>query len=824
MPVSVDSFKKARQPKRLSPGKTVLTVEEGNFTFQSTADLTPLNRIVGQDKAVDAIKLGLGIDSIGYNIFICGLTGSGRTTTIKTLLERVELGEETPDDWIYVNNFKDSDCPKAVSMRAGDGEKFKRDMEDFVENLKVEIPRALEKGKAEEKKEEVMELFRKKQEQLMAGLNREARKRKLMIGRSSSGELLFIPVIDGKPAESEEDLQKLTKKQLEAINRKKNELIKVFNSFNRREMELKKTLAEQLSSLEKNIALSIIKPMIEMLKEKYSHESIGEYLDEAAENLLENLDVFKGSERKENPFAMMQKDERNSRDAFLPYRINVVVNNARQKGPPIIIENIPTYANLFGSVEKVVDQHGRLVTDFTKIKAGSILKANGGYLIFNIEDALTEIGVWRGLKRVMKTREIKTQIYDPYTMFSYSNIKPDPIPIDMKIIAIGNLSIYHLLYRYDGDFKKIFKIKADFDNVMKSNRRNYSHYARFIAKICDSEGLLPFDRSGVAAVIEYGIRRSGNQKKLSVRFGEIADIIRESHYWARMAKAGTVDRSFVEKAKREKTNRCNLLEEKIQEMIEEGKVMIDVKGEVVGQVNGLAVFDLGDFAFGKPARITAKISMGRAGIVNIEREADMSGKVHNKGVLILTGYLRSNFALDKPLSLSASLCFEQSYNGVDGDSASSTELYALLSALSELPVDQGIAVTGSINQKGEVQPIGGVNYKIEGFYDVCKAKKLTGTQGVIIPVQNVDDLMLRKDVVQDIEKGLFHIYPVASVEKGIEILTGVKAGSIREKGTVFHTVNERLKGLAIGLKEFGTPEKTPEKAGSKSKGKSNTSN
>jgi len=497
--------------------------------------------------------------------------------------------------------------------------------------------------------------------------------------------------------------------------------------------------------------------------------------------------------------------------SFAEYEVNVMVDNSGTQGAPIVEETYPTYRNLFGSVERMMDRSGLWRTDFTKIKEGSLLKANGGYLVINATDALLEPGVWPALKRTLKTKRIEIQAYDPFFLFTTSSIKPEPIEVDVKVIMIGDDLSYRLMYRYDEDFNKIFKAKADFDTVMDRNQATINEYTGFIKKICQEENLKPFDRSSAAAVVEYGARLAGKQKKLSTRFHQISDLVREASYWADEKGSAHVTEKHVDLAIENRIERLNLVEDRIQEMIQDGQIMIDTEGAVVGQVNGLSIFDMGDYAFGRPSRITAKTSMGKAGVINIEREVEMSGPIHSKGVYILSGYLRGKYAQDKPLNMCASLCFEQSYSGVEGDSASSTEIYALLSSLSEVPIRQDIAVTGSVNQRGEVQPIGGVNHKIEGFFAVCKARGLTGSQGVIIPHQNVEDLMIRKNVVLAVQEGEFHIYPVKTVDQGIEILTGMKAGERKadgtyEEGTLNELADKKLKELAENLEKFGEAE------------------
>jgi len=577
--------------------------------------------------------------------------------------------------------------------------------------------------------------------------------------------------------------------------------------------------------LDNEVISPAVKDMISDIKEKFDDEKVHRYLDEVQEDILANLNRFREREETPSPplpgLVLPQPV-----DTFTEYQVNVMVDNSETKGAPIIVETTPNYRNLFGTIERMVERSGIWKTDFSHIKAGSFLRANGGYLIFNALDALIEPGVWPALKRTLKNQIIEFQTYDPFYFFSASALKPEPIECNTKVIMIGDAQIYYLLYSMDDDFKKIFKIKADFDSVTNKDTEKIHQYASFIRKICDEEKLKPFDRTGIAAVVEYGVRMAGRQKKLSTRFYVIADLLREASYWAVKDGSDVVTEKHVDKAIEKKVYRVNLIEEKIQEMIDDGTIMIDSEGMVVGQVNGLSVYSFGDHVFGKPSRITAKTSMGKAGIINIEREVEMSGPIHNKGVYILAGYLRDKYAQDKPITMSASICFEQSYSGVEGDSASSTELYALLSSLSGLPLRQDIAVTGSVNQKGEVQPIGGVNEKIEGFFDVCKAKGLTGKQGVMVPHLNIGDLMLRKDVVEAVKEGKFHIYPVKSINQGIGILTGVEAGDRLDggkfkEGTVNDLVDKKLRELGTKIREFeGGGEEGAKEEKKKKKGKS----
>jgi ATP-dependent Lon protease len=614
-----------------------------------------------------------------------------------------------------------------------------------------------------------------------------------------------VPVIDNAPApfpklEAMVKEGQFPQERLDALRAKYEELSGRLEGVLGRLRELEEENRSLLKKLDEDFLTPVIREAIKDVRDKFPPPSVQDYLTEVEGHLAGNIDLFKNQKKEE-------KEKEAPADPFLEYRVNLLIDNSELKHAPVIMETNPTYINLFGSIESSSPRFGAWQTDFTKIKAGSFLKANGGYLVLNALDALVEAGVWATLKRTLRNQMFEIQNYASLFLFMSKSLKPEPVKCDVKVVMIGDADIYDLLYFMDQDFKKIFKIKAEFDSEVVKSEKTVTDYARFIRKICLDDKLLPFDRDGVAAVIEYGTRLAGRQKKISTRFHILADVIREASYWAGRERKTGVGRKQVEKAVRERFERVSLLEDKIQEMIEEGTILIDTEGRVTGQVNGLSVYDMGQFAFGKPTRITAKTSVGRAGVINIEREADLSGRTHNKGVLILGGYLRAVYAQDKPFSLSASIAFEQSYGGVDGDSASSTEVYAILSSLSGLPLRQDIAVTGSLNQKGEIQPIGGVNEKIEGFYEVCKAKGLTGTQGVIIPQQNAQNLMLRPDVVEAVAKGKFHIYPVRTIDEGVEILTGVQAGQRGkdgsfEEGTVHFLVDSELQRLAKSWKDF----------------------
>ncbi len=806
-------MKKETNIKELQPEKLAWRLDPEKIPFESSDDCEACEGIIGQERALKAIQTGLDISSLGYNIFVTGMVGTGRTTTIQKLLEKMRKQEETPDDILYVNNFKNPDEPTLLTLPAGKGRHFKEAMEHLIGMLKSNIPELLKSKYYTEKRDEIVESQQKIQKEILKTFEEEVAKEGFSVIQVQMGMFVrpdLIPMIEGKPTpfnqlEALVREEKFPKEKLEELKNKYEELTgkleEVFQSLK----ETEERTRNMLKDWDEESITPIITGSISGMRSQFDQEKIQEYLADVEKNLVKNIDLFK--------IPPKETKEKEIIDPFLEYRVNLLIDNSDLKGTPVVMETNPNYLNLFGSIESTLNRAGVWQTDFTKIKAGSLLKANGGYLVMNALDALTEYGVWPNLKRTLKYQTLEIQNLASLYLISTSRLKPEPVQIDVKVVLIGDAYIYNILYFLDADFKKIFKIKSEFDSETKKDNKTILEYARFIKKICDEDKLIPFDKDGMAALIEYGTRLAGKQKKISTRFHILADVIREANYWAKKEKSKQVIRKHVHQAIEERFERVSLVEDKIQEMIEEGTILIDTKDSKIGQVNGLSVYMMGEFSFGKPTRITASSAVGRAGVINIEREADLSGRTHNKGVLILGGYLRGKYAQNKPFSLSASLAFEQSYGGVDGDSASSTEVYAILSSLSKLPLRQDIAVTGSLNQKGDIQPIGGVNEKIEGFFDVCKAKGLTGTQGVIIPVQNVSNLMLRQDVIDAVAQGKFHIYPVQSIDEGIAILTGIEAGKIQKdgtfpEGTVNRLVDSELQRLAKSWKTFaGTGDK-----------------
>ena len=791
-----------------------------SFPFKDTSAIPACTVIIGQERALKAIRLGLEMDSLGYNIFIVGLVGTGRNTTIKCLLEEIDKAGKIPDDLCYVNNFKDPDQPRCICLPAGEGKAFKKDMDAFIESLKKNIPLIFEGEEYQKQRRELVEKHRDREKGMVKEFEARAKKEGFAVVQVQVGPFTrpdVAPMVAGNamPLDQLENLVdqgQFPKENFEKLKTQYSQLSAEMEQVLKETRKVEKVIQEEMTALDKAAILHLVEGAIGDIREKYKQTKMNTYLDEVRDSILENPSRFQPkAETPQVPIPGLSLPP--SVDTFSEFQVNVLVDNSETKGAPVIIESSPTYRNLFGTIERSWGMGGIGKTDFTKIKSGSFLRANGGYLVLNSLDVLMEPGVWIALKRTLRNRSMEMQSFDPFYLFASSALKPEPVDIRVKVVMIGDAYIYETLYAADEDFKKIFKIKADFDTVMERKEETQMQYASFIRKICHDEKLLPFDRSGVAAVIEHGVRLAGRQKKLSTEFHRITDILREASYWAKRDKSEVIAEKHVDQAVAEKIYRKKMIEEKIQEMIEDGIIMIESDGAVVGQVNGLSVYDMGEYAFGKPSRITAKTSMGKAGIINIEREADLSGRTHNKGVLILGGYLRGKYAQDKPLTLTASLAFEQSYGGIDGDSASSTEVYAILSSLSNLPLRQDIAVTGSVNQNGEIQPIGGVNQKIEGFFDVCRSRGLTGRQGVIIPHQNVGDLMLRKDVVEAAATGKFHIYPVRTIDQGAEILTGVPAGERSREGaypagTINFLVDQKLLEVAQKMKAFVGEEET----------------
>jgi ATP-dependent Lon protease len=799
--------RQARHPLALRPEQLRWQCTPATLGITSMDGITPLREIVGQDRALRALKTGMAMKQNGYNIFATGLPGTGRSTTIRTLLADVEQTKVELTDKLYVHNFKDPDSPICLALPAGLGTAFKKDMGSFLADLLKSIPAVFESRRYQEQRKQTLEHFQDRQRSVLRDFEKKVKERGFEVVQVQGGSTArpeIVPVIDGNPVSMDQMHQKaeageITREELSVLVQRQAELDGQMDIVMREMRNIERKAKRSLEDLNNKVVVPVVEELIADLEERYRSPQVHDFLKDVKADVLTNLARFHQKEESQPSILGMHvpRDE----DQFIEFQVNVIVDNSGLSGMPVVIEKNPRFKNLFGTIERVIDRNGIWRTDFTHIKAGSILKADGGYLVIHALDAITEPGVWPTLKRVLRNGQLEIQSYEA-GLFGYSSaLKPEPIDLHVKVIMIGDSYTYQLLYSLDDDFREIFKIRADFDTEMPNVERSISSYISFIKGVTDREKLLPFELSGVAEVVEYGVRLAGRQNKLTTRFSILADVLREASYWAEDAKASSVTAQHVRRAIEERVERVRLVEEKIQEMILEGSLLVDTDGAVVGQVNGLSVYQMGEHEFGKPSRITAKTSMGRGGIINIEREADLSGPTHNKGVLILTGYLRARYAQDKPLVLSASIAFEQSYAGVDGDSASSTEVYALLSSLSGVPLRQDLAVTGSINQHGEIQPIGGVNLKIEGFFDVCRARGLTGKQGVLIPAANVPDLMLRHDIVEAVREGSFHIYAIRTIDEGIGLLTGKKAGKRLKSGRFEpHSINALVNRT---LTEFG---------------------
>jgi len=796
---------------------------------RSSDDVSPCCGIIGQTKAIEAIKLGLRVKSAGYNIFVTGLSGTGRSTTIKLLLEQLDQEKPKLNDICYVNNFKNEDRPRVLIFPAGEGAKFRKDMSYLISSVRKAVPKIFLSEDYKDRQSRIIREFEGRQKDLINSFEDKLTEAgfvmvQIQVGMGVRNEIQ--PLVEGEP-NSLEKLERMAKEgkfslsRLDEFRRRWDSLRRDFDNVTVESKKLSTKLEDALGKLDLTMITPLVADKISLLKKRFPDDKIQQYLDEVEEALVGDIDRFREAQPRRGE---EEPPPYRKREPFEEFSVNLLLDNSENDKAPIIIEKSPSYKNMFGSLERVVDRFGYWRTDFTRIYSGSFLKASGGFFIINATDLLTEPGMWVYLKRALRNREIEITGYDPFYMMAGAGIKPEPIPLDVKVVLIGEPEIYRILWRLDEDFKKIFKVKAEFDHVMKKSNSNLRQYYEFVRKVVDDENLLPFDLSGMQAVCEYGMRLSGRRDRLTTRFTPVSDIIKEAAFCAVQRRGRLATREDVYSAIKNRRSRINLVEEKFQEMFDDKDLLVSTTGKTVGQINGLSVYNLGEYQFGRPTRITVNTSLGKEGIINIEREADLSGPIHNKGVLVLTGYLRQMFAQDKPLAMSASISFEQSYSGVDGDSASSTEIYAILSSIADIPIRQDLAVTGSVNQKGEIQPIGGVNEKIEGFYEVCKGRRLTGHQGVIIPHQNVSDLMLRPDVNEAVKEGKFHIYPVTTIDEGIEILTGLPAGTRRAKGkypknTVMGMVDEKLHQMALALQNYGrlqsnndTAKKSPRKS------------
>ncbi|NUO80625.1 AAA family ATPase [candidate division KSB1 bacterium] len=793
----------------LSPEQLRRTVDPKQLGIATTADLQPLNGIIGQKRAVSALQFGLEIQDGGFNIYVAGPPGIGKMTAVQSFLEDLARKKQTPRDWCYVNNFTDPYQPQACCLPSGRGRELQQDMRSLLEHVRRAVPKAFEGEEYNAKREEIAKTVGRQRAQVLEHFEARAHDAGFLLQTAPFG-IVLIPMTKGKPI-SEEEFQALSQDKREELKRNHEGLQEELKATLKQVRSLERTAQEQLQELDRQIALFVVGGSMEDLNEKFADlPEVLTYLQTVQKDLLENIEIFKPSEAQKpspSPEAATESNVWLRELPFRKYQVNVLVDNSKQEGAPVVVELNPSYNNLFGRVEKET-LFGALYTDFTMIKPGSVHRANGGYLVLPMEDVLRNLLSWEGLKRTLRTHEIEIEeLGERLGFMAIKSLRPQPIPLHVKVVLVGRPLLYHLLHAYDEDFPELFKVKADFDTRMDNTGENLQAFLAFLSTFCRKEKIKHLDSGAIAKLLEYSAWLAEDQEKLSTHFGALADIMREANFWAQQEQAAYIGAAHVQKALAEKIYRANLVEERLLEMTERGVLLIATTGAKVGQVNGLSVLSLGDYHFGKPSRITASVNPGREGIVDIEREVELGGPIHSKGVLILSGYLAQQFAQDKPLTLSARLVFEQSYEGVEGDSASSAELYAMLSALAEVPLNQGIAVTGSVNQKGEVQAIGGVNQKIEGFFEVCRAQGLTGEQGVIIPRSNVANLMLREEVVQAVAEKKFTIWAVDSVSEGIAILTGMPGGERDAEGkfpeaTIYARVEKRLREFGERLKEF----------------------
>jgi lon-related putative ATP-dependent protease len=804
------------QAIRLSVDQLRHSVDPGQFDFKSTEELPAYEGIIGQERALRAISFGINIKSQGYHMYALGPVGTGKKTIIRKYLEIDAETKPVPDDWVYVNNFNDSDTPKALRLPAGIGREFRDHMDQLVEELKTEVPKAFESSEYQKERQESKHKFNQRSQELFDELEQKVKEAGFRLLQGADG-IGLVAVIEGE-ALTAEKMEQLDDATLKEIEKRQKELEEDIHKTMRQAQGLQKEAKQKMLEIDRKTVAFAIDHFLNELKEKYSaFESVVAFLVEIRTFLLKHVNSFKqlkkmaeASPEQQQFMAMLQEQQ----VTFDEYRVNLLVDNSSTKGAPVVYEKNPTATNLIGRVE-YVGRFGALVTNFRMIKNGALHKANGGYLLLDAFEMLTKPLAWETLKRALKNGEVVIESLEKSLGFlTTRTLEPEPIPLDIKVIIVGDPLLYYLLYNLDQDFPELFKVKADFDFRTPWTEESGKLYACFIGNICREEGLKHFSPDGVSRVIEYSARLAEHQKKLITIFGDVVDIIRQASFWAEQDARNLVSGAEVNKAVDEKIFRSNRIEKIIQEMIEEETILIDTRDMVVGQVNGISVLQLGDYSFGKPSRITARTFVGSKGILSIDRETELGGPIHNKGSLILAGYLGGRYAEDVPLAFSASITFEQLYEGVEGDSASSSELYALLSSLSGFPLRQDLAVTGSVNQRGEVQAIGGANEKIEGFFAVCKARGLTGSQGVMIPASNVKHLMLRDEVVEAVHEDRFHIYAVSTIDQGIALLTGKDVGEKMEdgmypEGTVNWAVQQKIWELAAKVRVFSSSEEEP---------------
>ena len=774
---------------KLNSNQLYRKCDASKFDFTTTAELEERLSALGQDRAISAVELGIHIKSRGYNLFCLGPEGTGKTSLVKRILEKEAQNRPTPKDWAYVYNFEESYKPIAISFPAGQAANFAKDVDELIAQLSTVLPALIETEEYKAAVAIVRQKYKSKKDQYIGILQKKAKGKRvsllhmqmgLVVAPMKDGEVLSPDAFDQLPDEEKNLI-------MDDLNAMQEEIENATQDLPRWEDKQKK----EIDALREKMVKAAVKDPIDALRKKYKPiASAVKFLKSVQQHILDNVDEFVPEEKEkvvtadteEDPLQnLLSKMKQPEDDKFDRLKVNVIVKNTPNSGAPIVILDHPTQGNLVGKVERI-QQYGALLTDFTLIKAGALHRANGGFLLLDARKVLEQPFAWDSLKRAIGSKRIKIEAPSEETSFTTISLDPEPIPLDVKVVLTGDFEIYELLCDRDPDFRDFFKVEADFGMIMDRTDYNEREYAKLIGSLSQKKGLRSLNKQAVARVIEYAARLAGNADKLTAHISSIGDLLREADYWARKSNAKQIGKNHIEQAIEAQIYRADRVKKSMLEEIQKGTILIDVKGERVGQINGLVVYDFSNYSFGKPSRITAQVRMGSGDFVDIEREIELSGPIHTKGVLILKSLIANRFAKHSPLSLSASIVFEQSYGGVDGDSASSTEYYCLISAITGLPIKQSFGVTGSINQFGEIQPIGGVNEKIEGFYDVCVHEGLTGKQGVIIPRTNIDDLMLRSDIVQAVEDGKFTIYAIDTVDDGIEILTGKKVGKADSKG------------------------------------------
>lgn len=804
----------------LNPDQLYQYTDPDRFSFETTADLDEIDQVIGQERAIESVHFGVGIQQKGYNMYALGPHGLGKYEAVHDIIEEKAAGEPVPADWVYVHNFDQEHKPEAMSLPAGRGLELCEDMRKLVEELQAVIPAAFETEEYHAQRQAVEEELRERQEQAFEELKERAEEREIALVQTPNG-LAFAPMREGEVVPPK-DFLSLPDDEQKRVQSEVEELQEELQRIMRQMPQWQKEIRERLKELQREVATFTVEPLFEELKEKYEDlEEVLGYLESVQNHIIDNVENFLQQQQQEdgNPLAMMMRGRRppTQPPSFTEYEVNVLVDNGETEGAPVVHLELPTYQNLVGRIEHM-SQMGALITNFTLIKPGALHQANGGYLLLDARKLLQQPYAWEGLKRSLRTQDVTIEsLGQMYSLISTVSLEPEPIPLNVKVILLGERLLYYLLYQYDPEFGELFKVMVDFEDEMERNNDNDATYARLIASMAKQNQLLPFDRSAVARVIEHGARVVSDKERLTTHMQSISDLLQEANHWAKEAEREIVQKADVQKAIEAMIYRAGRIKERSQEMILRETVLIDTDGEVEGQINGLAVLQVGNYAFGRPNRITATVRMGKGEVIDIERRADLGGPIHSKGVLILSSFLASRYSEERPFSLNASLVFEQSYSGVEGDSASSAELYALLSVMAEVPIRQGLAVTGSVNQRGQVQAIGGANQKIEGFFDICKERGLTGDQGVLIPTANVKNLMLRREVREAVEAGEFHIYPIEHVDQGIELLTGVPAGELDDEGnypegTINRRIVDRLETIAKTQRRYGRPSRDGDSA------------